>query len=269
MRELLRRIYFTLPSRLQGEIDYFFRRGHLRDPFGGPFNNQARRTEAVLAIIAAYHPDRIVETGTYRGSTTEFLALHFDGPVASVEMNPRFYHFAHRRLRKLNKVQLALGNSVDYLAAEQRRGGSGEERTIFYLDAHWYEYLPLKDELALIFGHWRSAIVIVDDFEVPGEPDYNFDDYGPGKRLCLDLVGDTGLALFTFFPAAPAATETGFRRGCVVLTHSSDDARLLSDLDELRAWTGRRGSAVLQDDECTVPQDDHLPLPAISLAEGE
>ena len=265
MRELLKRCYYAMPPRLRAEIDYVFLQERFRDPFGGPFNNQARRTEALLAILAAYKPHRIVETGTFRGSTTEFFAQRFEGPVASVEVNLHFHHFARRRLGKLANVQLALGNSVDYLTAEQLRPGSAEERTVFYLDAHWYEHLPLKEELALIFRHWRSAIVVVDDFEVPGEPGYKFDDYGPGKRLCLDLVAETGLALHAFFPAAPAASETGSRRGWVVLTQSGEDARLLSQLGQLREWTGDE-AAVSARGDCHAGADHQGPGNAVEIA---
>ena len=59
-------------------------------------------------------------------------------------------------------------------------------------------------------------MVVVDDFEVPGDTGYTFDDYGPGKRLCVDYLPDVpGWGLF--FPSLASAEETGGRRGCAVL----------------------------------------------------
>src|SRR5262249_49737440 len=150
--------------------------------------------------MGAYRPHRIVETGTFRGSTTAYFARHFKGPIDSVEVNPHFYYFARRRLKRMKTVTIVLADSPAFLKQSALRAESAEERTLFYLDAHWLKHLPVVEELKLIFGHWRSAIVIIDDFEVPGDPGYEFDDYGPGQRLSLDLLESTGLTLEVFFP---------------------------------------------------------------------
>jgi hypothetical protein len=51
------------------------------------------------------------------------------------------------------------------------------DRPLFYLDAHWYDYWPLCDEIRLISNHLHEAIIIIDDFEVPGRNDCSFDVY--------------------------------------------------------------------------------------------
>ena len=63
-----------------------------------------------------------------------------------------------------------------------------EVETFFFLDAHGREHLPLREELEIILTHWREAIVMIDDFEVPGT-DYGYDDYGPGKVHEYELFG--------------------------------------------------------------------------------
>ena len=60
--------------------------------------------------------------------------------------------------------------------------------TLFYLDAHWHEYLPLRDELEIALGQFANAVVLIDDFQVPDDPGYGFDDYGPGKTLNLEYL---------------------------------------------------------------------------------
>jgi hypothetical protein len=42
----------------------------------------------------------------------------------------------------------------------------------FYLDAHWNEDLPLAEEIDLIFSRSPCAVVMIDDFEVPGDPGF-------------------------------------------------------------------------------------------------
>ena len=59
---------------------------------------------------------------------------------------------------------------------------------------------------------------MVDDFEVPDDPGYAYDDYGSGKRLCLDYLQPlSSLGLAPFFTTLPSERETGRKRGCVVL----------------------------------------------------
>ncbi|HEY2251126.1 MAG TPA: hypothetical protein VGH74_08705, partial [Planctomycetaceae bacterium] len=93
-----------------------------------------------------------------------------------------------------------------------------DRRTLFYLDAHWYGDLPLCDELEIIAGHWRQFVAVIDDFEVPDEPDYGCGD-GAGRRLNLSLIEGSlkKHALRAFFPRAPAREETGARRGCCIV----------------------------------------------------
>lgn len=97
----------------------------------------------------------------------------------------------------------------------------------FYLDAHWGEDLPLRDELEIIFSKWKRPIVMVDDFQVPNS-DYGFDDYGPGKALNLSyiepVVSDHKISVF--FPAVNSSEETGARRGSVVLCQEMSGVEL-------------------------------------------
>lgn len=54
-----------------------------------------------------------------------------------------------------------------------------EQPTLFWLDAHGYGFeWPLVEELALIIDRFPDFIVVVDDFLVPGRPDFGFDRYG-------------------------------------------------------------------------------------------
>ncbi len=99
-----------------------------------------------------------------------------------------------------------------------------QNEVFFYLDAHWNADLPLKAEVQFIFETFLRAVIMVDDFKVPGDHEYEFDNYGEGKALSLEylhpLVDE--LELTAFFPSQSARLETGARRGCVVLARDPD-----------------------------------------------
>jgi hypothetical protein len=105
-----------------------------------------------------------------------------------------------------------------------------------YLDAHWNADLPLADELDIVFNACPPAVVMVDDFQVPDDPGYGYDDYGPGQALTADYIAPAveAFALMPFYPATPAAEERGARRGCVVLVRRGVHTAALASLGLLR-----------------------------------
>lgn len=188
------------------------------DPATG-MNGQQKRKEIVETICRQFRPQLAVETGTFFGSTTGYLATTLKVPVISCELRERYHHVARRLLRELPNVELRLQDSRSFLRDLAAVPAITGQRTLFYLDAHWYEDLPLDDELEIIAGHWPEFVAVIDDFLVPGSPDYGYDDYGNGRRLDLSLI-DACLkkhALRAFFPRAAAREETGQRRGCCIV----------------------------------------------------
>jgi len=219
------------PERL-GRFDYLFRPG-LRDSWGGPFNGQERRRELVLALLKALPLEAIVETGTYRGTTTRFLAEQSQIRVYSVEHKPRYHYFAVRHLAPFPKAKLSLGDSRKFLARLEADPEVPKKNVFFYLDAHWGGDLPLRAELEQVFTGWSDTLVMIDDFQVPGR-DFGYDDYGPDRALNLAYLKPlAGLGLQAFFPACTPAEETGARRGCVVLCRDGEVAERLDRLPEL------------------------------------
>jgi hypothetical protein len=57
---------------------------------------------------------------------------------------------------------------------------------------------------------------MVDDFAVPDDQGYGYDQYGPGKALMEASLQDMP-AWTLHYPTAPSDRETGRRRGCCVL----------------------------------------------------
>jgi len=216
-----------------GRLEYVLRPS-LRKSWGGPMNGQAGRRQIFTDIVAAVRPGAIIETGTFRGTTTEFLAT-FGVPVYSVESQPRYYVFADLRLRSLRPlVKVSLGDSRAFLSQLARDASVPKQSVVFYLDAHWSEDLPLAEELTTIFGAWSRSVVMIDDFAVPGDS-YGYDDYGPGRALDADYLAALARRdLSVFYPALRAYKETGAKRGCVVLCTDPGTSTTLAGLDTLR-----------------------------------
>jgi hypothetical protein len=231
-----RLIHRLVGEQLTGTIDYFRFPGR-RPGWGGPFNGQPLRCELFAALTAHVRPYAIVETGTYLGTTTEFLA-ETGLPVYTVEAHPRNYGFARARLWRRRNVTLFHGDSravLQRLLADRRL--NLPPRTLFYyLDAHWNDDLPLGEEINIIFNSSSSGVVMVDDFQVPFDAGYGYDDYGPNKALSIAYIAQAIAVhqLQVFYPASPSHCEGGLRRGCVVLAKRDVHGRTLSAISLLR-----------------------------------
>lgn len=221
---------------LLGVLDYF-RDGTLHESYGGPFNGQHFRRKMVEEVIHAIKPTFVVETGTYKGATTECLAKLTSVPIHTIEHERRFYGFSLMRLRHFPHVHPHNGDSRLVLARLLRTGVLPKTTGLFYLDAHGDSDLPLQGELELIFRTWESALILIDDFEVPGDPGYHFDDYGPGKTLTLDYIHPMHRAygFEVWFPECSSEQESGSRRGCALLARGSV-CDTLGRLNSMRRW---------------------------------
>lgn len=184
-------------------------------------NGQRRRQDIVRELTRTIDFGRVVETGTYRGASTIFFSALFGVPVSTVEANRRFHSYSRRRIAAANPnvdVVVELGDSrafLQRLASQTRRSG---ETVFFYLDAHWNEDLPLAEELRIISRGWTRAVVMIDDFQVPDDAGYGYDNYGPGRALVEEyLPADLLSGWSLYYPAARSSEETGGKRGVAVL----------------------------------------------------
>lgn len=186
-------------------------------------HSQAGRRAVVAELFDKLGLTLAVETGTYLGNTTNYLARTFKVPVHTSELVPRYHHAARRMLRELADVHPRLQDSRGFLRELAAQTEMTSAATFFYLDAHWYNDLPLADEVEIIAKSWSRFAILIDDFKVPGDPDYAFDDYGPRKVLNLDylkpVLSRNGLK--AFFPTTRAKDETGGRAGYAVVLPGS------------------------------------------------
>jgi hypothetical protein len=223
----------------------------------GPFNGQSARQALFVDILAKTQPLALVETGTSLGATTALMS-QTGLPVFTIERYPRHYGFARARFWRKRNVRLLNGDSAIVL----RKLFDGplqalSSRTLFfYLDAHghWYgDDLPLADEIDIVFRRCPSAVVMIDDFEVPTDRGYGYDDYGPGKALIAAYIRPAIAAhqLQAFYPSTPSGADypstpmaaAGYamagrlRRGCIVLVKREYHGTVLASLPLLRPAT--------------------------------
>jgi hypothetical protein len=228
----------ALRESILGAVEYW-RSPELGNRWGGPFNGQQVRAALFQSLIAKIHARAIVETGTYRGATTEFMA-QTGLPIFTIESHARSYGFARARLFRHRNVFVRRGDSRIVLR-QLFRGPLRKftDQTVFwYLDAHWNDELPLAEEIDLVFNHYPAAAVMIDDFQVPFDADYAYDNYGADKALTSAYV-EAALRTHTlqaFYPSVPASNETGMRRGCVVLAKRTFHAGVLEGMAELRSF---------------------------------
>lgn len=217
-------LFQRLPPAIQAKLDIWRDslnpHSLIRFEFGGPFNGQAGRRDIVRELFSSIAFDFVVETGAFRAVTTQFFLAATELPVYSVEIHRRFYLYCKWVLanqlppEQMSRLHSEEGDSRTFLRSLERLKGIG----LFYLDAHWRSDMPLWEEIQIIESQWPEAVIICDDFRVPGDEGYGFDDYGPDNRLAEENLPDPVWAQRdTYYPNLPSLAETGKKRGCVVL----------------------------------------------------
>jgi hypothetical protein len=134
--------------------------------------------EKTTYLVKKYNIVKIYETGTYKGESAYILSNMFPNvKVYSYEIDSRNYDTA--KIKNANKTNVTLrkisspeGLKMDLV--------EGENNVLFFLDAHWYDYWPLLDELGVIISKKIKPCVLIHDFYVPdekGNAKFQFDSY--------------------------------------------------------------------------------------------
>jgi hypothetical protein len=217
----------------------------------GPFNGQSARQALFIDIVMRLRPQAIVETGTACGATTELMS-QTGLPIFTIEAHPQRFGFARARFWGKRNVKVLYGDSRTVL--RKLLGGPSSSLSsgtlLFYLDAHGSEDLPLADEIEIIFDACPAAVVMVDDFEVPSDPGYGYDDYGAGRALTSEYIKPLLLAhrLQAYYPSTPSYADYPstpmaavglrapgmLRRGCVIVARETCHGAVLASMPQLR-----------------------------------
>ncbi len=141
----------------------------------------------VRHLIETVKPDRWIETGTHMGWTSLWLADNYpDLPIYTTEIDANYYEMSKGNLDPYPQVSLTPGKSIDFLTKLMPLLQKGT--SVFWLDAHWWPPIPLRDECKKIVNSLDRYICLLDDFSC-WDPDFSGDTY-EGRLNDLSYVSD-------------------------------------------------------------------------------
>ena len=120
-----------------------------------------------------------IETGTYYGHTLEYVARKF-GHLSLYSCEPETTHFigAQAKVKAYkNNITLRQAASPNFLYSIARENPSITDKdTVFWIDAHSFGHTwPLLDEIRFITKNFQKAYIFIDDFKIPGRPEFAYD----------------------------------------------------------------------------------------------
>lgn len=137
-------------------------------------------------IIAARDITTVVETGIDRGGST-MLFSEMVPRVIGVDNDPAKIDIVMTAIRErdIQNVTILEGNSPTILRV--LTADIDASRVLFFLDAHWQSYWPLRDEIQAIPR--GQGVLVMHDARVPSCPDLGVDEYD-GQELSYEYLKD-------------------------------------------------------------------------------
>ncbi|MBS1160444.1 MAG: hypothetical protein H6R15_2863 [Proteobacteria bacterium] len=223
-----KRRFYALENRIifmEAALETYFDSPTYIDSDAVGFNGQKIRKAIFNELCDTFSFQSIIETGTYTGNTSGYMATQTGLPLSTCESNRVLVALAKNRLSGIPGVKCYAMDSRDFLNTLTHLDVSSE-RVFIYLDAHCHDDLPLKQEIEIICKTWKEFAIMIDDFQVPGDKGYGYDSYAGNQALSINnflpVFLQNGLA--PFFPALPSSKETGAKRGSVILTRNGNFA---------------------------------------------
>lgn len=143
----------------------------------------------VKDIMEKLKPDRFVETGSHMGWTLMWMAKRYPGlPIYSAEIDDAYFQASLHNCKPYPYIQLFKMNSPDFLRsilADNPLHNWG--LTLFWLDAHWWPPVPLREECKVVSKLGRY-VCLIDDFACK-DPDFGGDVF-EGRENNLSYVAD-------------------------------------------------------------------------------
>jgi predicted O-methyltransferase YrrM len=142
----------------------------------------------LAAIIQERGLTTVVETGIDKGGSTRLFAqmaarvVGVDNVADRIEALRSVLHALD-----VTNVTLIQQNSPDALRELCASRDVDAASTLFFLDAHWQRYWPLKDEIRAIPR--GQGVLVMHDARVPGCPTLGVDEYD-GQELSYEYVQD-------------------------------------------------------------------------------
>ncbi len=188
---------------------------------GQPFNGDIYLADEFRKLRDKHGINYVIETGTYHGHTTQWLAENFK-QVYTIESNIKHIKIAGEYWQskpnsRVNSIGLFEADSSVYLIDVINEVPEKSPLMIF-LDAHWYAN-PVLAELDQIKESNRKPVLVIHDFKVPGHPELGYDIY-PDQGIVYEwswiedkikaIYGDSYIKYYN-------SKATGAARGCLFI----------------------------------------------------
>lgn len=137
----------------------------------------------LLELVASFtpHVTHFVETGANVGTTTRYMAATYPQlKIYSCEPDKKAYEKALEATEPYRaRVTLYNELSPQFLHTLYKAHPALREHTnLYWLDAHGYGYRwPLHDELQFITQQNEAGIIMIDDSQIPNQPQFTFSAY--------------------------------------------------------------------------------------------
>jgi hypothetical protein len=180
-----------------------------------PFNDDYYLQEMMDTFIKDNEVELLIETGTYKGDTTKYLATH-NKPVITTELVEELYKEACDNTKEHANITALLGDSTTLL---QPLLPSNNEKVFFFLDSHGANDRSLDRELDLIAESTITPFIAIHDFLVPGTS-LGYDSHD-GQAYSFEVFKDRFDKIYKQFGGYVYHYNddkaVGSRRGCIFL----------------------------------------------------
>ena len=190
-----------------------------------PFNGDTYICDEFLKLKEKHNIFTAVETGSCMYSSTKWLCENFD-EVYTVEINHEYANYGKHKILEFNNCFTKVGiDSVGYLSFVLGELIDKTKGSIFFLDAHWGENCPLKDEIKAIAGLRLeiAPVIAIHDFYTNHPEELGYDTY-KSESLSFDYIQNEVRMLelaygcnYNYYYNTPDKS-IGAKRGIIYLT---------------------------------------------------
>jgi hypothetical protein len=124
--------------------------------------------------------ESFIETGANVGTTARYMAQTYPNvDVYSCEPNLDAFQMSLKTVAGCKNVHMYYMQSPEFFYYLQDNAPELKlSRKMYWLDAHDYGFRwPLYDELRFITSEFSTAIILIDDAQIPGQPQFKYSSY--------------------------------------------------------------------------------------------
>lgn len=156
-------------------------------PYGAGFHGDKYLVS--LADFFLRQSTHFIETGTYLGVTAIHVAKNYPSlNVHTCEINRECVEFVKSKSRRYRNMNVQHARSPEFLhLLFQQFPRMKQECNTYWIDSHWEAYWPLQDEIEFLTKTIDKGFIWIDDFKIPGQPQFSYDAYA-GRECSFEFI---------------------------------------------------------------------------------